>query len=117
LKKILYVICFINLTFAFADMPENVKTAFEKFEQDTVFSYSYYCYHKGNAENFIEKFDPSLKSGAQWELISVDGQPPERERLKKYYESKDNVKHERKFSFKGDDMISFVLVRIKLLNT
>ncbi len=108
LKQILLTFT-LSITTLFAEIPEIVSYAFEKFDQDTVFSYSYFSNTQTKSENFIEKYDPGKKVGDQWELISVNGKTPTKDRLKEYYKVKDNVNNEHSVNLNTDNMNSFVL--------
>jgi hypothetical protein len=83
-KNIFIVILLSNFIFA-EEIPKIVQNCFDKMAADSVHSYAYRKTVSTPEETRIISFDPSLEKGDQWQLLSINGNPPNKKELKKFY--------------------------------
>ena len=109
LKK-LSIILFVFGSLIFAQTPQIVETAFAKLEADSIYQYSYTKSVQSTENNRIMKYDPTKDGSNCWELVSINGEKPDKKELKAFYkELSNNNEGDNNISFKSEDMRDFAL--------
>lgn len=92
--------------------PTIVQTAFDKIAADSVHAYSYKKITQSPEETKIIFHDASKEGDDQWQLISINDQPPTKEELKDFYKQMANTSKEGKksFSLDSNDMYDFMKI-------
>jgi len=111
LRKLLFVLLVFS-SLIFAQTPEIVTTAFAKMEADSVHQYSYMKSVQSTETLRIMKYDPTREGSDCWELVSINGENPNKKELKAFYKemSGNSDSKNKSISMDSDDMINFSIV-------
>jgi len=113
-NKKTYLLIFIILSnFLFAQIPEKILEAFNNLEADSIYVYAFHKKTTDPEGSILESYNPNARQ-KKWQLLSVNNQKADPERLKKYQEEMNESDHarreSRRFDFNEKTMQDFQII-------